>query len=272
MELDQNSALIQEMHDPLTKKYTCTCLKEYKTLGFFKRHLIKKHNWIFDVPEQEQSQSKTDLIALYRASFTKNALLLRDTYNAFRMGDGDRILRNSKFEMLCASVRGQTKYKMWLWRFQAYVTAILTPKEAEEYLWNCTASTNGGTEKNIPNDNLVELHVQLVKKIIKKQGGNFTYLSAKKGGLSAHLQMEMKENLEENAASLKAGKTLTKTDSSNDVYLIMNELLAARVFHSEAGRTYGSFDNFKDVYERINLPKLHSWITKQKIRASSEIF
>lgn len=217
MELDQNSALIQEMHDPLTKKYTCTCLKEYKTLGFFKRHLIKKHNWIFDVPEQEQSQSKTDLIALYRASFMKNALLLRDTYNAFRMGDGDRILRNSKFEMLCASVRGQTKYKMWLWRFQAYVTAILTPKEAEEYLWNCTASTNGGTEKNIPNDNLVELHVQLVKKIIKKQGGNFTYLSAKKGGLSAHLQMEMKENLEENAASLKAGKTLTKTDSSNDV-------------------------------------------------------
>lgn len=84
--------------------------------------------------------------------------------------------------------------------------------------------------------------------------------------------MEMKENLEENAASLKAGKTRTKTDSSNDVYLIMNELLAARVFHSEAGRTYGSFDNFKDVYERINLPKLHSWITKQKIRASSEIF
>lgn len=36
--------------------------------------------------------------------------------------------------------------------------------------------------------------------------------------------------------------------------------------HSEAGRTYGSFDNFKDVYERINLPKLHSWITKEKIR------
>lgn len=95
----------------------------------------------------------------------KNALLLRDTYNAFRMGDGDRILRNSKFEMLCASVRGHTKYmyKLWLWRFQAYVTAILTPKEAEEYLWNCTASTNGGTEQNIPNDNLVELHVQLVK-------------------------------------------------------------------------------------------------------------
>lgn len=76
MKLDQNLALIQEMHDPLTKNYTCTCLKEYKTLGFFKRNLIKEHNWIFDVPEQDQSQSKT-------------ALMLRDTYNAFRMGDGE---------------------------------------------------------------------------------------------------------------------------------------------------------------------------------------
>lgn len=80
------------------------------------------------------------------------------------MGGGDRILRNSKFEMLCASVWGHTKYKLWLWRFQAYVTAILTHKEAKEYLWNCTASKNGGTEKNIPNDNMMELHVQLVKK------------------------------------------------------------------------------------------------------------
>lgn len=76
MKLDQNLALIQEIHDPLTKNYTCTWLKEYKTLGFFKRHLIKEHNWIFDVPEQDQSQSKT-------------ALMLIDTYNAFRMGDGE---------------------------------------------------------------------------------------------------------------------------------------------------------------------------------------
>lgn len=72
-------------------------------------------------------------------------------------------------------------------------------------------------------------------------------MSAKKAALSAH---------EENAVSLKAGKTRTKTDSSNDVYHIMNELLAARVFHSEAG----SFDNFRGEYERINLPKLHSSI------------
>lgn len=58
MKLDQNLALIQEMHDPLTKNYTCTCLKEYKTLGFFKRNLIKEHNWIFAVPSKTSHKAK----------------------------------------------------------------------------------------------------------------------------------------------------------------------------------------------------------------------
>lgn len=36
----------------------------------------------------------------------------------------------------------------------------------------------GGVGKNIPNDNLVELMVQLVKKKLREQGSNFTYASA----------------------------------------------------------------------------------------------
>lgn len=39
----------------------------------------------------------------------KNALLLRDTYDAFSIYDGERIVRNAKFEFLCAYVRKHTK-------------------------------------------------------------------------------------------------------------------------------------------------------------------
>lgn len=124
-------------------------------------------------------ESKTDKVANYRASFMKNALLLRDTYDAFSMCDGERIVRNAKFEFLCADVRKHTKYKLWLWRFVAYIIALLSPKQAYEYMWNCASSTTGGgVGKNIPNDNLVELMVQLVKKKLREQGSNFTYASA----------------------------------------------------------------------------------------------
>lgn len=63
------------MTGPLTMKYACTCL-EYKTPGIFKRHLIEEHNWIIDVLMKDQLQSKTDLIALYRASFMKKAHIM----------------------------------------------------------------------------------------------------------------------------------------------------------------------------------------------------
>ena len=52
--------------------------------------------------------SKQDRIAIYRSSFMKCALILRDTNDAYKLGDGDRILRNSKFEMLCADVGKHT--------------------------------------------------------------------------------------------------------------------------------------------------------------------
>lgn len=79
-------------------------------------------------------ESKTDKVANYRASFMKNALLLRDTYDAFSMCDGERIVRNAKFEFLCADVRKHTKYKLGLWRFVAYIIDLLSPKQAYEYM------------------------------------------------------------------------------------------------------------------------------------------
>lgn len=125
----------------------------------------------------------------------KNALLLRDTYDAFSMCDGERIVRNAKFEFLCADVRKHTKYKFLLWRFVAYIIALLSPKQAYEYILNCASSTTwggGGIGKNIPNDNLVELMVQLVKKKLRVQGSNFTYASAVKAALSSQVQDEIK--------------------------------------------------------------------------------
>lgn len=92
------------------------------------------------------------------------------------MGDGDRILRNSKFEMLCASVRGHTKYKLWLWRFQAYVTAILTQKRLKKISGTAQQVQMEVLKKNIPNDNMMELHVQLVKKKSSRNGGGTSHI------------------------------------------------------------------------------------------------
>lgn len=153
-EMDTQSLSIQLLFDRynccLTTTFVCSCGKQYNTLGFFKRHLVNIHNWLFrdneDPTPDSLCESKRDKVAKHRASFMKNALLLRDTYiyDAFSMCDGERIVRNAKFEFLCADVWKHTKYKLWLWRFVAYIIVLLSTKQSYEYMWNCASSTTGG--------------------------------------------------------------------------------------------------------------------------------
>ena len=103
---------------------------------------------------------------------------------------------------------------------------------------------------------------------------HFTYKSSRKAAVAAQMQSDIKDNLEKGTccATNKAGKSRTKADSSADVYLMLKELLDGRVFQFEIGRSYEGFKNFRDVYERVNLPDIHKWISKQKSRASFEMF
>ncbi|XP_065925165.1 uncharacterized protein [Magallana gigas] len=268
--LDAQNARLHSMFDAVTSQYMCTCQKNYKTIGHFKRHLEREHNWHFLTAAREEPK-KGDKVAVWRSSFMKAALILRDTSDAYKMGDGNRIFLNAKFEMLCANVAGHTKYQLWLWRMMAYEQAILTPKQAFEYKWNTTANLNGTIDGNIPNDNLVEICVQLVKKKIKEQGSNFTFNSAQTTALACQIQDELRENIRYQVSMKPSGKSRTKTDKSSDINLMLMELMAGDIFENIQGRQFENFKNIKDVFEKVNLHKLHIWISKQKERASFEM-
>lgn len=164
MALDTELNQLKDMFSIDESKYICQiCNTKYKTIGGIKRHLKNEHMWNFTVDESGKP-SELDHIALYRASFMKCALLLRDTNDAYKMGDGDRVTVNAKFQMLLSRVGNDTKYQLWLFRYLANCLTLLTPRMAYEYKWNCSANLCGGIGHNIPNDNLVELLVQGVKK------------------------------------------------------------------------------------------------------------
>ena len=89
--MDQLNRQMEEMYDNREKNYLCTCGKLYKPDGWFKKHLVKDHDWNF-ILDTNSNESKLDHIAIYRSSFMKCGLLLRDIIDAFKFGDGDRIL------------------------------------------------------------------------------------------------------------------------------------------------------------------------------------
>lgn len=100
--------------------------KTYSRAGWFKKHLQKKHAFVF--PDSEICKLKFN----HLHSFIQTSLLFRDTLESYKMGDGDRIVKNAYFEWLYALSLHHTKYAIWLWKMIAYVDAVLSPAESAE--------------------------------------------------------------------------------------------------------------------------------------------
>ncbi|KAK3108923.1 hypothetical protein FSP39_018735 [Pinctada imbricata] len=269
--LDTQSSQLKDMYCSEKMKYVCPiCNKLYKAKGGMKRHLNKEHGFSFELGD-ENSTTEKDHIATYRASFMTCALLLRDTNDAYKMGDGNRITVNAKFQMLLARVGKHTKYQLWLFRYLAYIKCLLTPQMAYEYMWNCSANLQGGLGRNIPNDNLVEILVQTVKKKVYCQGANASYASVRKAALTTQIQEEIKENLQSQCDKKKSGSKRPKANKTSDILEMVSELNAAQMFDSIPGREFRSFSGFEDLFTRINVSELHSWITENRERLSYEV-
>ena len=241
MALDTELNQLKDMFSIDESKYICQiCNTKYKTIGGIKRHLKNEHMWHFTVDESGKP-SELDHIALYRASLMKCALLLRDTNDAYKMGDGDRVTVNAKFQMLLSRVGNHTKYQLWLFRYLANCLTLLTPRMAYEYKWNCSANMCGGIGHNIPNDNLVELLVQAVKKKVYAQGANVSYDSVKKAALTLQIQDEIKDNMQEECGREQTGTRRPVVHKKNDIIAIVSQLNAAQVFAYIPGREYKFF-------------------------------
>lgn len=71
-------------------------------------------------------------------------LFFRDIIDFYKMGDGDRIVRNVYFEWLYVLFFYYIKYIVWLWRMIVYVDVVLFLVESVEYKWNMIVNLKGG--------------------------------------------------------------------------------------------------------------------------------
>lgn len=269
--LDFDVNRIKEMFDDLEQKYICNeCKRKYKTTGGLKRHLKTEHEWEFASDTNSDDKSKYDHIALYRASFMKCALFLRDTTDAFKICDGERITTNAKFQMLLSRVGNHTKYQLWLFRYLANCLVLLPPRLAYEYMWNCGANLHGGINHNIPNDNLVEILVQMAKKKLHSQGSNATFESVRRAALTMPIQQEIKDNMEKECHVDAHGTRRPAVNKRNDIVAMVSELKSVNVFDNIPGREYNSFKLFKDVFSRVKPVELHKWLNENRERLSFE--
>ncbi|XP_053388276.1 uncharacterized protein LOC128551443, partial [Mercenaria mercenaria] len=236
--------------------YNCAlCNKTYTCLPWFKKHLVKKHQWKFHQVNSEVDSSNAV------KNFIFMALLFRDTCDSYKMGDGERIVRNAHFEWLYDSAVKHSKYKIWLWRMISYVISILGIKESFEYKWNMTVNLKGGICNNIPNDNCVELQVGNIKRELNTQGANKSYESAKMICMTTQVVDAIREQLIRTTKTARSKRDRPAVDKSKDI-ICMIQCLRQQGYVK--GITWKSFSTYRDPLQCVDADELHSCINKQK--------
>jgi hypothetical protein len=109
-----------------------------------------------------------------------------------------------------------SKYRLWLWRMLANYHVTLSSRKAFEYKWNVSVNILGGVGNNIPDDNLVELHVRWLKELLKAQGANVTYDSAKLAFASIKYVKELKDCLLDATESRRRYTRRSAVSKDND--------------------------------------------------------
>jgi hypothetical protein len=261
----RDSLQVQQVNDETVsnafkdKVFTCTnsnCGKQFKSRTVFVKHFstCQRDMLIENKPDADTAMcTKQDSLIMH-------LMLLRDLTDAYRMCDGDRVFRNIKLIFLYCFETGHIKYRLWMFRMMAYEKAILSHKKAFEYKWNLCVNMNGGINGNIPDDNLVEIHVKQLKTLLSGQGANVCFQSAKLASVIMKKIDCVKRNLQQYCNIEHNVGHRSQVDKSKDVLLIAQELNR----HETATKSL-----YKDPILKVQATKLHKWLTEQALIAAT---
>ena len=99
-------------------------------------------------PDEDEKENEKPRDDRYRYATLRLAMeiLLRNVDDAVKEGHGERIIRYWKFAMLIYRAYNHNKYALAALRLQAYIMAMLTPKESEILVWKRTVNNKGVQE------------------------------------------------------------------------------------------------------------------------------
>ena len=94
--------------------------------------------------------------------------------DAIKMGDGKRLMLCYKFMYLYCKESGHDKYAYGLLETVAQSSVLLTPRTAENLVWNRFVNTQGDVDSNFPIDLYVEHQNLYLKRDVKTFRGDIT--------------------------------------------------------------------------------------------------
>ncbi len=175
---------------------------------------------------------KEDHVTNYACQVIGHGLMAENFHDAWREGDGGRLLRCWKFLLLHFRENGRTKYALEAFRLIAQTSALLSPRKAHQLTWNRTCSPKGGQGNNIPLDLDNEFLNRIFKDNINTFRANISTHSVDRSSQSLKRVIDTLENFDQVTHVRRDSGHHVLPDASEDFRLVLKVLQTEKVCSS----------------------------------------
>jgi len=143
-----------------------------------------------------ETSDQDDRVTNYASLVIGYGLMAENFHDAWREGDGGRLVRCWKFLLLHFRGNGRTKYALEAFRLISQTSAVLSPRSAHQLTWNRTCNPKGGHGNNIPLDLENEFLNRVFKDDINTFRANITTKSVDRSSQSLKRMNDTLENFD----------------------------------------------------------------------------
>ena len=215
-------------------------------------------------PDQADEEVQ-DRILNYGLNVMKYCLLRRVNIAATRSGDGDRVIRHWKYALLLYDSAHKTKYRLESFLFLAAMSALYTPRQREQVVWNRFISLSGGKGKNLDGDYVMELLNKYAKSRVRLVGPNHSSELVMRIGKTMMFCHDVQVQLERQVKTDFLSRDHTSQNVQGDLMKIIGELQKAQVFKNQPGRSHPSFEEEPmDIFSPVDPENIQKWLQEKK--------
>ena len=202
-----------------------------------------------------------DRMNMYATEVLMLGMLWHNFHDAIKEGDGNRLIRCWKFNLLAFKSARRKNYSIEALNLLLQVNHILSPREAAQVKWCRSVNTSGRQGHNIPMDLHLEHFNRRLKGILQNMRSNTTKASVSMAAETVDVVNHICHDFEEHTSDCKGSSDKHESPSfQKDHKMILSILEEQQVFFTKKGRQHASFKFTSGLLQQPNYPQLVKWI------------
>ena len=207
-----------------------------------------------------------DEVCSYAKELLMLGLLWLNFYDSVKEGDGDRIVRMWKLNLLIFKSAKRKNYSIEALNLILQVDHILSPREAAQVKWSRTVNTTSCPGNNMPMGLHLEHLNRRLKTALRNMGSNISTNSVTSAAKSIHVVNHVCNVFEKSTGHMPDSGLHSSPSFERDYNLVLKVLKENEVFtFKTTKRLHNAFKSHQNIFYQLNYKGLLQWIKRTAI-------